>query len=361
MISTKNIKLSSSRKVTSINSLSDEALEELKKGQQKIVDELRAKLERHQKTSGYPIALAAGSIIITALAVAANKGVIANPGSLRIATVIEGLAFGLTAMNRYLGGSILQRKYDKEIRELEDIEVEIRKRRIKEQYEKTMVVAKEALGELLIELHSVEHNERREQLVNQEINECLKAGANKEIMMMPGIRQILDVALRPRNIVDDRKFINDENTPKVYPDGMIMFLTCLNGINPNVVKKLTIYKIDYCENRDEEHYVEVKFGMLRIILNKDGNITYVKAVIDDDDYHDEITIPFDELETKEYKNITAAMEALRQMEQASNNNPKIPTISFDQIKKAELLNHGDDSQANPVIDGEELVARSFGK
>lgn len=323
------IKTSNSRKVVDIKTISKEELEKLR-------EKYKEKINNYSKKSNDRLDIDESIIRLSIFAgcltfIGAFGGKISHDVA-TIAGIIEGIGVALPTLDYFLGSFLRERKHDQNKDNKKAIEKEFDRRELEERKEK----AQKALEKIKQKIETNDKSDYRDGLVALEMGTYLDEGADLKILQMPGIRKLFDMAVTPLYDGEHRVFIHDRSVRDIQPDGTFSFGTH---------KKLpfgcggrdysSYYEVRYCENWDDDHYIQVQNGNIFYYIDKEGNISSIAARVTCNNLRTSVILPLRPTR-EELNHLNAAMAAIRNAETdlGRDMNDSVPTIDFEGIKGA---------------------------
>ncbi len=342
------IVFSKRRKVEDIKSLSDEELQILKRQSEELLERLEFKNRERIDIDPKLGLIACLSGVITFMAAHDPKGPM-NPNTAKISAIVEGGLLLLAAADYIYNKTIRKRRIEREKEKQADLkrELDIRGLEIKSQS------ALKDLKELYNKIESDEHSEFRDDLVAKAMEAYLSEGADPELLKLPGIKKIFDIAVMPTYPNEYRVFIHNKD---VRADGTF---TIVSHEELPHYKHLSIdhkifFEVRYCENGDDDHYIQVKNGSRTFYLDIEGNISEITQTVEYGSLKETASISIKDAVITPLKNLNATMAELRRREGEKTDNPDIPTIDFESIRKREEINNDGYSQVTdiPIINAQ---------
>ena len=288
-----NIIFSSKKNVLEIENIETEKLYEIKNQIKEKIKKLRKNINYHEKYCDFIATIAfIQSIRIIASVILHNNGFL---DAIKTLAIAEGTIISIPAIYEKIGKIILDKKMSKEYDKYSKINDEISKRSIIKAQKIEREKMEKSLNELKDEItESEELNEYKQFLKEHVIEYLLNNNANTDIINMPGIQKIFDIAiLGEEDSIAKRVY----NWNKPNEDGTFTISSHMKfpfGCNAYDYPKT--YKISYCKDNNPEHYLEVRYKNILIYINQEGFITSLETPIHKDNGSEIISVPIKQKE-----------------------------------------------------------------
>ena len=271
-----NIVFSGKNKVIDIENIELDKLYEIEDSLKDRMKNLRKSSNTNDKVGGFLVFMAfVQSIRTIASVILHNNGFIDAAKTLLIA---EGIYVSMPILYERITTTVLDKKMNTTREEYSRVQKEISNR-----YKKTIESGKkkdklEKLEELKKELTEIEKLSKYKQSLKDSLIEYLiNNNADQDIINMPGIQKIFDIAiLSEENTMGNRIY----NWNKPNEDGTFTISTHMKyPYGCTAVDYPKTYKIRYSTDENDDHYLEVTYNNQIIYINREGLITSIESII----------------------------------------------------------------------------------